>query len=433
MTPSRFGPRAVVLAIAALGLATSARAQITPPDSLVLYPASGVQARSVYDNSLRRFVVWLSWFEASDTIATAIHSPDVTGWSLVTPPAQLTTPSMRGVYTGDTDRTIVFRSTRAATVGVDSVRIEYNIRHEETLAGVLVLVPSYVAGTFVPLTFRDQQTNQVYDFGLQIGFSAGKTDVQGIFSVGLEDFEGFHIWRGIEPDGRDLEIIGELSKEEAFKGSGTGGSIVDSVYFYSVLPALRQNMPWFSPFGAVDCLGTRIDFPLGAGQLFWYDCNAFNGFTYYYAVTTFDRGYNPGSSSQGLVKFDNCVVTTGMPYECRDQLVPLRMEVNSQDDLMKVYAVPNPYRSGSSRLTSDNYHNYPDRYIRFVNVPPSCIIKIFTVSGDLVWESTHDSGSGNIEWDVTNRDSQPVTSGVYLFRVEAPDGGSVYGRIAVIR
>jgi hypothetical protein len=230
-----------------------------------------------------------------------------------------------------------------------------------------------------------------------------------------------------------MVIIGEVSKEEAFKGNATGGSIADSVYFYSVVPTLRQGMPWFSPFGAVDCLGTRIDFPLDSDQLFWFDCGAYNGFTYYYAVTSFDRGYNVGSSTQGLVKTDHCTVTQGSPYPCRDELVRVDMEVDAQDDLYNVYAVPNPFRSGSSRLTTENYHNYPDNYIRFVNLPTSCTIKIFTVAGDLVWEQTHDDGSGNIEWDVTNRDSQPVTSGVYLYRVEKPNGEHVYGRIAVIR
>jgi hypothetical protein len=83
-------------------------------------------------------------------------------------------------------------------------------------------------------------------------------------------------------------------------------------------------------------------------------------------------------------------------------------------------------------LTSENYHNFPDQFIRFVNVPTQCMIKIFTVAGDLVWEYDH-NGGGNVEWDVTNRNSYPVTSGVYVYKLEAPSGESVYGRIVVIR
>ncbi|HEU4928276.1 MAG TPA: T9SS type A sorting domain-containing protein, partial [Candidatus Krumholzibacteria bacterium] len=172
---------------------------------------------------------------------------------------------------------------------------------------------------------------------------------------------------------------------------------------------------------------------LAPNQYFWYDCNATNGFTYYYAVTTFDRGYRSGSSQQGLEKFDNCTVTKGQPFGCPSELVQLEMEVLPQNDLYKIYVVPNPYRSGGSRLTEQNYHNFPDELIRFVNVPGDCTIKIFTVSGDLVWENVQTNNGGNVEWDLKNRGSESVTSGVYIYRVERPDGDSVFGRIVVIR
>jgi hypothetical protein len=433
LTPSRSALLAALLALAVLGPAVSARAQISSADTLVLQAPTDVRVRSDYQNSLKRFVVWITWRESPDNIAALIHKPDVSGWSVTTPPAQLSQPTTRGAYTGDTDRTLLFRCTRAGTVGVDSVKISYEIRREEFLSGTLYLVPSYVPGTFLRIPFRDQRTGQVRDFGIELAFSSGVTDLQGGFALGVEDFEGFHIWRGIERDGSDLEIIGELSKEEAFKGQATGGSLQDSVYFYSVIPTLRQRMPWFSPYGSVDCLGTRIDQDLDPDQLFWFDCNAVNGFTYYYAVTTFDRGYNVGSSSQGLVKRDNCTVAEGTVYACRNEMEPISMQVDAQNDLQRVYAVPNPFRSGGSRLTAENYHDFPDKVIRFVNVPPSCTIKIFTVSGDLVWETTHDATTGNVEWDVTNRNSQEVSSGVYLYRIEKPNGAAVYGRIAVIR
>ena len=433
MTPSRSRARAAFPAIVALGLLMGSPARASAPDSLALQSPTDVTARSVYDRSLKRFVVWLTWRDAPDTCAAYLHPPDVSGWSVTTPPAQLAQPQVRGGYSGDIDRTFVFRSIRNATVGVDSVLVQVDIRREEEVVRTFTLLPSYIPGTWIPVVLRDQRTSQLIDFGFEFSLGPGVTDNQGSFAVGAEDFEGFHIWRGIEPDGSDMVVIGEISKEEAFKGSQTGGSLADSLYLYDLVPTLRQGVPWFSSFGAVECLGTRIDLPLDSDELFWFDCGANNGFTYYYAVTTFDRGYNVGSSSQGLVKVDHCTVEQGVPFPCPDELVPLKMEVDPQDDLYNVYAVPNPFRSGSSRLTSENYHNFPDQFIRFVNVPAECIVKIFTVSGDLVWEASHNAPTGNIEWDVTNRDSQPVSSGVYLYRVETPAGDSVYGRIVVIR
>jgi hypothetical protein len=435
LSPFRPGAGVAVFALATLGILTCPPARAQSPDSLVLRSPTDVNAWNVYDRTQKRFVVWIKWREASDSLATFIHPPDLTEWAPTSPPASVSQPAFRGAYTGDIDRTILFRNplNNNATVGVDSVRISYEIRREEFLAGTLVLRRSYVPGTWMRMPFRNRNNGQTVDLGLEVSFGPGVVDAQAGFALGVEDFEGFHIWRGIEPDGRDLTVIGELSKEEAFKGNNPGGSVVDSVYFYGIIPDLRQSLPWFSPFGAVDCLGTRIDLPLESDELFWFDCNAVNGFTYYYAVTTFDRDYNVGSSSQGLVKFDHCTVSVGAAYPCRDEMVSMSMEVVPQNDLYNVYAVPNPYRTGSSRLTSESYHNFPDDKIRFVNVPATCTLKVFTVAGDLVWEVSHNDGSGNIEWDVTNRDSQPVTSGVYMYRVETPDGDFVFGRIVVIR
>jgi hypothetical protein len=167
-------------------------------------------------------------------------------------------------------------------------------------------------------------------------------------------------------------------------------------------------------------------------QYFWFDCNGSNGFTYYYAVTTFDRGYSLQQGTQGLTKVDNCAVQEGIPYNCPQDLTRLSLEVNAQTDLYNVYVVPNPVRTGSSRLTTDNYHNFPDGLVRFVNVPPNCIIKIFTVAGDLVWINDHTDGGGNVEWDTRNLEEEDVASGVYVYRIES-GGDSVFGRIVVIR
>ncbi len=425
---------AIIAIIAALGLPLSSPAAVMAPDSLVLHAPQDFKVRSVYKPGTKRFVVWLTWQDVPDSIAAFIHQPDTTGYRVTSPTGTMSVPRTRGAYKGDIDRTVVFGVDKGGMVGVDTVAISYSVRREESVSGAFMLLPTYTGGWF-DVGFRDVDLNKSIDFGLQMRFPTGKNvDKLGSFSVGLVDFEGYHIWRGIQPDGSDLTVIGELSKEEAFKGNATGGSFADSVYFYDVVPTLRIPMPWFSPYGAIDCLGTRIDFTLGSDQLFWYDCNATNGFKYYYAVTTFDRGYTASSSTEGLVKFDDCPVTEGTPLPCANRLVSIDMEVDPQNDLYNVYAVPNPYRSGSSRLTAENYHNFPDNYVRFVNVPSTCTLRIYTVAGDLVWEkSVQNATGGNIEWDVTNRDSQPVTSGVYIFRVVTPDGGSVYGRLAVIR
>jgi hypothetical protein len=403
-----------------------------PADTLALQKVENVEVWREYDASRNQFLVWVRWDDIPDSLGTLIHQPDTVGWALTTDPSLVSQPTTGGFYQGDIDRTVSFRSTTGGVVGQDSLLIRYEIRREEEWSGEIDVGSGYTPGTWIDLPFRNAQ-RQTLDLGLQISFTAGVVDAQGQFVVGLEDFEGFHLWRGIERDGSDLEVIGELSKEEAFFGGRPGGSEVDSIYFYEVIPALRTAGVYRSP-ESIDCIGFTINQPLEDNELIWFDCNAFNGFTYYYMVTTFDRGYSVRSGRQGLNKIDRCQPTLGVPLadSCVAELVPIQIQVDPQNNLSAVYAVPNPYRTGGSRLTTENYHNFPDDKIRFVNVPTDCQIKIFTVSGDLVWEYTH-NGGGNIEWDATNRGGESVTSGVYIFRVEDPGGGQVYGRLIVIR
>jgi len=429
LTFSRTSAAAIAAALS-LFYVSSAHAQAA--DSLLLSAPTGVKARSVYDPGEKRFVVWITWQDIPNDVGTLVSTADTTGWSLTTPPAGLSFPTVTGAYAGDIDRTVAFHATREGVVGTDSLTITYEVRREEYFSGRVTLGSSYVPGTVIPLNFRDQRTNTPVNFGLSIAFSAGRIDLQGTFVVGLEDFEGFHIWRSINKNGSDMEIIGEVSKQEAFKGRHTGGSLADSVYFYDIVPTLRTHAPWISPFGSIECLGNTIDLDLDPDEFFWFDCNGTNGFTYYYTVTTFDRGYNVSSGTQGLAKFDNCTPSEGQPYPCKDELLPVALAVDPQSDLYNVYVVPNPVRTGTSRLTTDNYHNFPDGRVRFVNLPTQCIIKIFTVSGDLVWTKDHNDSTGNVEWDTRNYSEEDVASGVYVYRIEA-GSNAVYGRIVVIR
>jgi hypothetical protein len=84
-------------------------------------------------------------------------------------------------------------------------------------------------------------------------------------------------------------------------------------------------------------------------------------------------------------------------------------------------------------LTASNYHNFPDGLVRFVNIPWNCTIRVFTVAGDLVWENVQTSNGGDVEWNLTNQSSESIASGVYIFRVETPNGDSMFGRLVVIR
>jgi hypothetical protein len=96
----------------------------------------------------------------------------------------------------------------------------------------------------------------------------------------------------------------------------------------------------------------------------------------------------------------------------------------------------------------DNVHTLPDPYyvthgleitpgakvIKFVNLPERAIIRIYSLSGVLVDVLEHnDPGLGGEEtWNVRNRNSQYVASGVYFYHVETPTGEEKIGRFVVI-
>ncbi len=107
----------------------------------------------------------------------------------------------------------------------------------------------------------------------------------------------------------------------------------------------------------------------------------------------------------------------------------------------KVMVVPNPYRayrdytrtySGSRSWenqddgTPDFFPN-TDRRLEFINLPEKCLIRIYTLAGDLVNIIPHNiDGDSNIgwaseyseSWDLNSRNNQQVVSGLYLFSVE---------------
>ncbi|KPL06038.1 hypothetical protein AMJ86_10065 [bacterium SM23_57] len=132
----------------------------------------------------------------------------------------------------------------------------------------------------------------------------------------------------------------------------------------------------------------------------------------------------------------------------------------SGDSGLPVRVVPNPYRayedyrrSYANGLRWENQDDgtpdfFPqtDRRIEFVNLPRQCLIRVFTIAGDLVAMIPHNiAGDGNVgwaseyseSWDLNNRNRQQIVSGIYLFsvvdRTPENDGDTKIGKFVVIR
>ena len=99
-----------------------------------------------------------------------------------------------------------------------------------------------------------------------------------------------------------------------------------------------------------------------------------------------------------------------------------------QETLANIKVVPNPYVAHSSY----NETEY-ERKMRFINLPSSCLITIYTISGEIVYSFRHDNpNDGNAWWDLRTVNNQEVSPGLYLFSVET-DTDKYIGKFAVIR
>ncbi len=124
----------------------------------------------------------------------------------------------------------------------------------------------------------------------------------------------------------------------------------------------------------------------------------------------------------------------------------------------EVYVIPNPYRvdqnyAGKAGLDWETpvgqvWTEY-SRKIRFANLPHTCMIRIYTVDGDLVDEFEHleagyaetnfkDGDEKNMvgaeDWDLINRNDQAISSGIYMFSVEDYSTGDYQlGKFVIIK
>jgi hypothetical protein len=100
------------------------------------------------------------------------------------------------------------------------------------------------------------------------------------------------------------------------------------------------------------------------------------------------------------------------------------------------YVVPNPY-AGAASFEPQRYavSGRGERKIEFRNLPASCTIRIYTISGELVQTLTHDGNInyGVVAWDLRNSDNLDIAPGLYIYQVDGGNVGTYIGKFAVIK
>ena len=196
-----------------------------------------------------------------------------------------------------------------------------------------------------------------------------------------DDFGGYRVYRSVDRSDSTFEMIYAC-------GQGSDNSIVTNVYE---------------------------------------DKSAIRGFDYYYYVVTVDNG---AVHPSGIQLESNLFWTR--------TIEPATLTRQPGTSLDGIRIVPNPYN-----ISAVNYQfgTYTQDRLMFYELPPQCLIKIFTERGDLIKTIHHTDNSGDEAWDSLTSSGQVVVSGIYIAYVEvtkdAPPyfkkGESVYKKLIIVR
>jgi hypothetical protein len=188
------------------------------------------------------------------------------------------------------------------------------------------------------------------------------------------------------------------------------------------------------------------------------DKNVIDGLEYTYSVVAYDMGVEPTyktrfvstgdglfetvidtnysnpskwANPDGYASIENSKGTTILDRN----FIQAYPGIKSQDDLSLVKVVQNPYIVRSNFKESEFI-----RRIRFTNLPEKCVIKIFTLTGELIGELNHnDTMSGNEWWDMRTVNNQEIAPGLYIYHIQQVDVNSgknkedIVGKFAVVR
>ena len=148
------------------------------------------------------------------------------------------------------------------------------------------------------------------------------------------------------------------------------------------------------------------------------------------------------------VEGDVAMLITRKPFLSTDVFefttrAPTASRDNPDSLLARIRVVPNPYVA-TNRFEGLNAFTTGrgERQIKFINLPPECTVRIFSVSGRPIQTlqlsqgpnlSATDYLTGTLTWDLQTTDALTVSYGVYLYHVEAPGLGVTSGTFAIIK
>ena len=88
------------------------------------------------------------------------------------------------------------------------------------------------------------------------------------------------------------------------------------------------------------------------------------------------------------------------------------------NSLNNINVVPNPYYAFSTYE-----RNQLDNRVKIINLPRTCVIKIYDMNGTLIREFKKGDDLTFLDWDLKNFRNVPIASGTYIIHVDVPGAG----------
>ncbi|MFH1851926.1 MAG: T9SS type A sorting domain-containing protein [Candidatus Neomarinimicrobiota bacterium] len=171
------------------------------------------------------------------------------------------------------------------------------------------------------------------------------------------------------------------------------------------------------PLASYDVMGDGVGAETGLAYTYL-DKEVNRGFTYYYAVTSFDDGLTPIGVLETSRTSNLRVDVASAPTESVDN----------------VAVVPNPYKGSA---IWDHVPSFDEQWwskLQFINLPEGkSTIRIYSLTGDFIIELINDDGDSFENWDLISRRGADISSGVYMFVVEDDKGDTKVGKFVVMR
>ncbi|MEN8007250.1 MAG: hypothetical protein ABFS42_09565 [Candidatus Krumholzibacteriota bacterium] len=287
---------------------------------------------------------------------------------------------------------------------------------------------TYIPGNSLPLTATYTSITSPelrdMDLGLSITFSAGQFMAGDEFDLVCQTFQGWAVWRGPSHRPQDMTLLGlfdRVNPEDCFEGYCGDLNI--------------EPVP--NCFEAKRAACFNVDNP---DTIRFFDEEIYNGFTYNYAVTSFDYGNTalatPENNTNDMVfspRFEGDLVGQGgiSPFPGPGNQTPIQINeplIVGEEGLEEIYVFPNPVRQGAGFPRDEG------GTVTFRNIPTGSKILVFTSAGDRIIDLEPDIiQAGNMHWDTRNSSGESIVSGIYIYKVEIPEMDDYWGRLVVIR